>query len=148
MDTKHLQQRGVDLLDAYKKSEPIIGTTGELRKPDFMAKESTFRRIGREVGELVEEKNKAYGDSFAKTDKFLELLYPGGIKPSQYGDALALVRIFDKMMRIASKKNAFGESPYKDIVGYGILGVAISEKTRNNDPGHIVGCECQICLPR
>ncbi len=35
---------------------------------------------------------------------------------------LALVRIFDKMKRIATQKDAFGESPFKDIAGYGLLG--------------------------
>jgi len=73
---------------------------------------------------MVNEKNAAYGDSFAKCGEFLKLLYPNGIQPDQYTDALCLVRIFDKQMRIATMKNAFGESPYRDIVGYGLLGVA------------------------
>lgn len=81
-----------------------------------------FRIVGEQVGALVEEKNAAYGDSFAKTGEFLRILYPDGIRPDQYGDALCLVRIFDKQMRIATQKGAFGESPYRDIAGYGILG--------------------------
>jgi hypothetical protein len=88
---------------------------------------SKFETIANEIGKLVTEKNITYGDSFAKCDKFLELLYPGGISVAQYGDALAMVRIFDKQMRIATAKDAFGESPYKDIIGYGILGVARSQ---------------------
>lgn len=87
-----------------------------------------FERIGVEVGQLVAKKNAAYGDSFAKSDRFLELLYPNGIHPDQFGDALALVRIFDKCMRIATRKNAFGESPYRDIAGYGVLGAAKDEE--------------------
>lgn len=74
-----------------------------------------------EIGQIVTEKNKAYGDSFAKTADFLNLLYPNGIKPEDYGNALALVRIFDKMMRIATDKDAFGENPFSDIGGYAIL---------------------------
>lgn len=35
---------------------------------------------------------------------------------------LCLVRILDKMFRIATDKDALGESPYRDIAGYGILG--------------------------
>ena len=81
-----------------------------------------YEQIGTEIGRLVDEKQIAYGDSFGKTDKFIELLYPNGVKPYQYSDALALVRIFDKMMRIATKKDAFGESPFKDIAGYAMLG--------------------------
>jgi hypothetical protein len=88
-------------------------------------KESSSRRFfhtGMEIGALVEEKNAAYGSSFAKAGDFLKLLYPDGMKPEQYQDALLLVRIFDKQMRIATKKDALGENPYRDIAGYGILG--------------------------
>lgn len=88
-----------------------------------------FVEIGKEIGSLVEEKNKSYGDSFAKCGDFLKLLYPNGIFPDQYGDALGLVRIFDKCMRIANNKDAFGEEPWKDIVGYGILGAAKAVKS-------------------
>lgn len=89
---------------------------------------SDFKRIGREIGELVAEKNAAYGDSFARSGEFLKLLYPNGIKPEQYHDALGLVRVFDKQMRIATDKDALGESPWRDIAGYGVLGVAASEE--------------------
>lgn len=82
-----------------------------------------YEQLGQEVGSLVDEKNKAYGDSFNKCDKFLKILYPNGVTPEQYTDVLCLVRIFDKLMRIATNKNAFGESPYKDIVGYALLGL-------------------------
>ena len=88
----------------------------------------TFTEIGSDIGGLVEKKNAAYGDSFAKSGEFLRLLYPTGIKPEQYGDALAVVRVFDKLMRIATAKDAFGESPWRDIAGYGILGAAATQK--------------------
>lgn len=83
-----------------------------------------YAAIGAAIGELVQEKQAAYGDSFGNTDRFLEILYPQGIAPAQFGDALTLVRMFDKMMRIANKKDAFGESPYRDIAGYALLAVA------------------------
>jgi hypothetical protein len=84
--------------------------------------------IAGEIGKLVEEKNAAYGSSFAKAGDFLRLLYPDGIPPEKYQDALLLVRIFDKQMRIATAKDALGESPYRDIAGYGILGAAVEGK--------------------
>lgn len=87
-----------------------------------------FNAIAAEIGALVTEKNAAYGDSFAKCGEFLRLLYPTGIAPGEYDDALALVRIFDKQMRIATRKDAFGESPYRDIAGYGLLGAAKDER--------------------
>lgn len=88
-----------------------------------------FETIGTEIGKLVEEKNTAYGSSFEKSEQILKVLYPDGIKPEQYRDMLAITRIVDKLFRIATKKDAFGESPFKDIAGYGILGVANSEES-------------------
>jgi hypothetical protein len=89
-----------------------------------------YGTLGKEIGSLVDEKNAAYGNSFAKCGEFLKLLYPNGIQPEQYSDAPCLVRIFDKQMRIATNKDAFGESPYRDIVGYGLLWVAKDAKRR------------------
>lgn len=86
-----------------------------------------FERIAGEVGRLVTEKNEAYGDSAATSGKALELLYPDGLKPEAYGDALLLVRIWDKLKRIATRKDYAGESPYRDIAGYGLLGAAKDE---------------------
>jgi hypothetical protein len=83
----------------------------------------TYEELGKTVGALVDEKNKAYGAAFDNAGAFLTILYPNGIQPEQYGHALALVRIFDKMMRIATDKDAFGESPFQDIAGYGLLGL-------------------------
>ena len=89
-----------------------------------------YESLGQRVGALVDVKNAAYGSSFDDAGEFLRLLYPNGIQPSQYGDALALVRIFDKMKRIATDRDALGESPYQDIAGYGLLGLRRVEKAR------------------
>ncbi len=90
----------------------------------------TYKQIGSEIGELVDEKNAAYGSSFAESYKILSVLYPNGIKPEQYMDALAITRVIDKLFRIATNKDAFGESPWRDIAGYAILGVANADKTK------------------
>jgi len=84
----------------------------------------TYKELGIEVGSLVDEKNAAYGSSFAECHKILTVLYPEGIKPEQYTDALAIIRVIDKLFRIANKKDAFGESPWRDIAGYALLGIA------------------------
>lgn len=88
----------------------------------------TFRRIASKVGELVEAKNAAYGSSFAKAGEFMRLLFPDGIPAAQLIDSLLIARIFDKLMRVATAKDAFGESPYRDIAGYGILGASLHDK--------------------
>lgn len=89
-----------------------------------------FEELGHQIGKVVAEKNKAYGDSFSKSGKIIKILYPDGIKLKQYDDALAVIRIVDKLFRIATDKDAFGESPFRDIVGYGILGTYKSEKEK------------------
>lgn len=94
-----------------------------------------YVQLGTEIGQLVEEKNKAYGDAFGKAGEVLKILYPNGIAPDQYPDMLALVRILDKMFRIATDRDALGESPYRDIAGYGILGAKrVQEQRSQKDP--------------
>ena len=83
-----------------------------------------YEKIATEIGKLVDIKDAAYGSSFLKSEKILKILYPDGIEPSQYRDMLAITRIIDKLFRIATDKDALGENPFKDIAGYGILGVA------------------------
>jgi len=87
-----------------------------------------FKDLGSQVGDLVDTKQAAYGDSFSKAGAVMRILYPNGIAVNQIDDALCLVRIIDKMFRIATDKDALGESPYRDISGYGLLGVAKDDK--------------------
>ena len=82
-----------------------------------------FMEAGTKLGELVGEKNLAYGDAFSKAGDVLRILYPNGVQPDQYVDMLAVVRVLDKLFRIANNKQAFGESPWVDVAGYGLLGV-------------------------
>jgi hypothetical protein len=88
-----------------------------------------YVKIAHSIGELVADKNKAYGDSFGQASRILEILYPNGVSADGYRDMLAIVRIVDKLFRLANDKSAFGESPWRDICGYAILGVANDEKT-------------------
>ena len=90
-----------------------------------------YEVIASQIGKLVDEKNAAYGSSFSESYKILSVLYPNGIKPEQYTDALAIIRVIDKLFRIANKKEAFGESPWNDIAGYAILGVANDKKQKD-----------------
>ena len=92
---------------------------------------SPWEVAGREIGRLVRKKNEAYGDSFGKSGGVLRILFPDGIKPEQYDDALCLVRVIDKLFRIATAKGAFGESPYRDIAGYALLGAVRDEKKQS-----------------
>ena len=84
--------------------------------------ESKFEQLGAVIGNVVDQKQEAYGDSFGRAGQVLRILYPYGVSPDQYDDLLAVARIVDKLFRIANQKDAFGESPYRDIAGYGLLG--------------------------
>ena len=55
-----------------------------------------YQALANEIGALVNEKNKAYGNSFEQAEEFLKLLFPNGIPIESYSDMLCIVRIFDK----------------------------------------------------
>lgn len=94
-----------------------------------------------ETTELVAEKNAAYGDSFARSGEVLQILYPDGVRPDQYPDFLALVRVIDKQFRIAAKKDAFGENPWSDILGYALLAVVREQRVRGAKGSRVQGSE-------
>lgn len=82
-----------------------------------------YEALGADIGRLVTAKQEQYGDSFGRSGEILRVLYPDGIRPEQMDDALAVVRITDKLFRIAAG-NQGGENAYADIAGYGLLGAA------------------------
>jgi predicted hydrocarbon binding protein len=102
----------------------IIGRKMDIDEIKKKVVKSTFEEVGARIGRLVLEKNKKYGNSFSKSGGMLRILYPDGIKPDQYDELLTVTRILDKLFRIATDKDAFGESPWKDIAGYSILKLA------------------------
>lgn len=83
--------------------------------------DGSFESIGWNVGELVQRKQRAYGDSFGRSGECLRQMFPEGIKPDQYDDLLTIARILDKLFRIANNPKAFEENPWQDICGYAIL---------------------------
>lgn len=87
--------------------------------------------IGKSVGELVKEKQQAYGDSFTKAGQIMRILYPEGIKPEGMDEALTVVRVLDKLNRIATAQgeaDPMGESPWRDIAGYSLLELGKDER--------------------
>ena len=101
-----------------------------------------FSEIGEQVGKLVHDKQLAYGDSFGRSGECLRQMFPEGIKPSQYDDLLTIARILDKLFRLANDPSAFDENPYKDIVGYALLGMdrhnPMLEKDLGNPPNPFI----------
>lgn len=82
-----------------------------------------FAEMVEEVGQLVCKKHEAYGD-ISRTGDLLKVLYPDGVPAEAYGDFTLVVRVLDKLRRIATDRDAFGESPWQDIAGYALLGLA------------------------
>lgn len=89
---------------------------------------TNYKSLAGRIAATVEEKQRTYGDSFNRGGDVLRVLYPTGIQPCQYDDLLAVARIVDKLFRVAQRgadgRDLGGESPYADIVGYGLLGAA------------------------
>lgn len=79
-----------------------------------------FIRKALQIAKIVSEKNQQYGDAINDTQAFLELLFPRGIKCEQYKDIGTLVRIYDKLKRIANG-NQGNENAWDDIQGYALL---------------------------
>ena len=90
-----------------------------------------YEKLGADIGRLVSEKQIAYGDSFGKAGEVVRILYPAGIPPEKLDDALTLVRVLDKLFRIATDRDALGESPWRDIAGYALLSAERIERKRH-----------------
>ena len=86
-----------------------------------MSEAGRYESMAREIGALVDRKQKEYGDSFHRCEAIIRTLWPNGIPPEAYTDALAVVRVIDKLFRIAHGKQG-DENPWRDIAGYGLLG--------------------------
>ena len=84
--------------------------------------------IAMELSALLDKKQQSYGDAFGSMEQIFKILYPEGIKEYQYADVLTLVRMLDKVFRIANttegESDLMGEEPYKDIAGYALLALA------------------------
>ena len=90
----------------------------------------TLGEVGHNLADFVVSKNLAYGDAVTVSEAVMLALFPDGIPPEKIGDALLMVRTIDKLCRIArGDKTAFGESPWSDVGGYGVLG-ATRDKIR------------------
>ena len=121
---EYTSERDADLAKA-KKKKMVASRLGALminqKCPIKIDSAKTYTETGKEIGVLKKKKNKAYGDSFHKSGEILKILFPNGIAISQYKDMLYIVRVVDKLFRLATDKDAFGENPAKDIAGYSIL---------------------------
>ncbi len=84
--------------------------------------ENSVRSIAYDVAVIVEEKNREYGSAFKKVSHILSILFPNGIPQKKYHDVAILVRVLDKVCRIANA-NEVGvrKDAWLDICGYALI---------------------------
>ena len=93
--------------------------------------------IARDVAGIVREKNRGYGSAFQKVSHILSILFPNGIPTSKYHDVAILIRVLDKICRIATANDKdVKKDAWLDIVGYGFL--RLSEGDLNGVEGERV----------
>lgn len=93
----------------------------------------------KDLGTLLASKAEGYGPSWKTTAEVLAAFFPNGIPVNAYEDVLLLIRVLDKLARLANnlshnQGDPLGESPWKDLAGYGVIGVA-KEEFKKNNPG-------------
>ena len=96
---------------------------------------NNFERIAKEIGELTAKKNIAYGDSTAKTGELLRVFFPNGVGVEHLYNMQLFARIFDKLFRIVSDPDAFGEDPWRDVAGYALLAAERNDRMRAERTG-------------
>lgn len=117
----------------------LDSTTSEV--DSITKKAKRLRKVGVFVTKNTIDKNRKYGDAARKVTALLYELYPDGISPDQYPNALLLIRLLDKVVRLASytpeSMAADDESPWIDVAGYGLLGgeLFLPEKEEGLKPG-------------
>jgi len=120
-------------------------------------KAERFLKLGTELGELLGRKNKAYGDSFERSVKIIEILYPNGIPIRAYPAFLGMIRMIDKMFRIAQISQddtySFSEEEkdaWQDSAGYSILELERITRPHPMTESFVEAkskfkCRCTIC---
>jgi hypothetical protein len=102
------------------------------------AETGKFTKIGLEIGQFTDKKNKQYGSSVDATYEMITVLmerYRNGentyeIPESLLQHILLQVRMMDKINRIFNNPSGKGdpESPYNDLAGYSLIGIDMINK--------------------
>lgn len=103
-----------------------IGKSSKLIRKKSMGYDSKYEQAALMIAKLVTTKQIQYGNSFGNSNKIFKVLYPNGVSPEQMKDFLVIVRIVDKLFRIA-RGDQGEESAWTDINGYSLLAL-----TRND----------------
>lgn len=85
-----------------------------------------WRGLGLEVADLVAARNETYGNSIGKSAEILAVIWPDGIPPEAIPWAHYVIRIVDKLNRIAAapEKLEVVRDAFVDIAGYGLCALS------------------------
>lgn len=122
--------------DTLRKLDEESGSVQEQQE-----KLGYFAELGLEVGKLVDEKQKAYGDSVTKCYEIMKVLlqdyhdeknHTYTIPESLLEIMLLDVRKIDKLNRRFSNPDGdlMNENPFKDDVGYSLLGMRMVDDVK------------------
>jgi hypothetical protein len=85
-----------------------------------------YEALAGEIGRLTDTKSKQYGDSAERAEKIMKVLYPNGVPVEAFRNALLIVRMCDKLCRIATQDttgvDGGGEDAWRDMAGYSLIG--------------------------
>lgn len=125
--------------------EYVRQVSEEMRKMDEA--QDKFAKLGQSIGELVDTKQRMYGNSFGEAGKVLAILYPYGVPVESMGDMLTIARIVDKLFRVANRQGDDTESPFDDIAGYALLAANKhrTERTSTNMSAEVKSDLDKIC---
>jgi hypothetical protein len=118
------------IVEDFERLHPI--------EPEKLIQANYFEQKGLEIGQLVNKKQAAYGDSISKAYKLMQVYlenYDNGddtytIPKSLLKHILLQIRIIDKQNRIFNNPDGdlMEENSYADTVGYGLLGMRMIDE--------------------
>lgn len=87
---------------------------------------ASYEALASEIGRMTDEKGRQYGNANVKVEAIMKVLYPEGVPVYALRNALLIVRMLDKVCRIANQGpdglDKGGEDPYRDLAGYALIG--------------------------
>lgn len=98
--------------------------------------ETEYAEIASDIAALVARKQLAYGRAAEKVSKIMRILYPDGVPAKAFDSSLLVVRVLDKICRIATAQgntDGMSESPWRDILGYSLLAISMDSENENGD---------------
>jgi hypothetical protein len=94
-----------------------------------------YETLATAIGRLTDEKARQYGNANVKVGEIMKVLYPEGVPVYALKNALLIVRMLDKICRIANQGpdglDKGAEDPFSDLAGYSLIGAA--SNTRSGD---------------